>query len=236
MSYHSSTNIRLPYQTTAVLFDLDDTLFDRGKAFLQWATSFAQAQFPSQESWFLQEVVDLLVSVDAHGYTPRQQLFLELQRAYPSLLHASIDALTEMFYQRFSHYVELDAQTALLLHSLHVASIPFGIVTNGSSHQQRKIEALGLDRYTSCIFISEVFGVKKPDATIFLAAAACLQVQAEHILFVGDNPLFDIWGAQQVGMRTVWFRRWIEWPATLASDCADMTISSFEELLTLLYQ
>lgn len=75
--------------------------------------------------------------------------------------------------------MELDAQLSVLLHTLQNAHILFGIVTNGSSHQRQKIEVLGLDQLTSCIFISELFGAKKPDASIFLAAASCLQVQRE---------------------------------------------------------
>lgn len=231
--HHSSDAIHFPYQTTALLFDLDDTLHDREKAFHRWATSFAQTHFPSAKSSSLQEAVDLLVSLDAHGYAPRERLFGEFQRSYPSL-HTSVETLVEMFYQQFPQHVELDAQLCELLSTFQSAHIPFGIVTNGSSRQQQRIEALGLDRLTSCIFISELFGAEKPAASIFLAAASCLQVQAEQVLFIGDNPVTDILGAHQVGMRTVWLRRFIEWPSTLPHNCADTTMNSLEELIAFL--
>lgn len=232
-SHHVSGEIHLPYRTTALLFDLDDTLFDREKAFHRWATAFAQTHFPLEKGSSFQEALDLLVSLDAHGYTPRKRLFGEFQQTYP-WLQTSVETLVETFYQQLPQHIDLDAQLSRLLHTLQGAHIPFGIVTNGSSRQQQKIEVLGLDRLTSCIFISELFGAKKPDASIFLAAASCLQVSTEHVLFIGDHPVRDIWGAHQVGMRTIWLHRFTEWPSTLPSSSADMTIHSLEELITVL--
>lgn len=233
LSHHVSGDIRLPDQTTALLFDLDDTLFDREKAFHRWATAFAQTHFLLEKEPSFQEVIDLLVSLDAHGDTPREHLFGEFQQTYPRL-QTSVEALVKMFYQQFPQHMELNAHLSRFLHTLQDAHIPFGIITNGSSRQQQKIEVLGLDRLTSCIFISELFGAKKPDASIFLAAASCLQVQAEHVLFIGDHPVRDIWGAHQVGMKTIWLHRFTEWPSTLPSSSADMTVYSLEELITFL--
>ncbi len=113
--------------------------------------------------------------------------------------------------------MSLEEETQWLLDALGQAGMPFGIVTNGSYRQKRKIEVLGLDRLTSCLFISEVFGCKKPEAEIFLAAASCLGSVAEEVLFVGDNPYADIWGAQRVGMRTAWLHRGRAWPSDLSS-------------------
>ncbi|HZR42760.1 MAG TPA: HAD family hydrolase [Ktedonobacteraceae bacterium] len=190
-----------------LLFDLDDTLFDRDKAFKAWATSFVQAHCPTEKDIQAAEVLALLISLDGHGYTPRRSLFSQLQQVYPSLC-PSIDQLVTVYYEQRDRGIEPGEGTISLLHTLREAQIPFGIVTNGSSQQQQKIVALGLDELTSCVFISEVFGAKKPDASIFLAAAACLQVAPEEILFVGDHPLNDIWGAHTVGMKTVWFQRY----------------------------
>jgi len=223
----------MPYQTKALLFDLDDTLYHRGEVFRRWSTSFAQKYFPHQQASYLQEVIDLLVTLDMHGYAAREELFTEFLRAYP-LSTISPDTFVETYRAQLCSYIEYNAQLVAFLRALGDVGIPFGIVTNGSAHQQPKIEKLGLDQLTSCIFISEVFGAKKPDSSIFLAAAACLQVPAEQILFVGDNPAFDIWGAHQVGMRTVWLRRSIEWPATLSRNCVDITINTLEELIALL--
>ncbi len=40
---------------------------------------------------------------------------------------------------------------------------------------------------------------------MFLAALARAQVEPAHSIHIGDHPQDDIFGAQQVGMRTIWF-------------------------------
>lgn len=221
------------YRTTALLFDLDDTLYDRDKAFQSWAQAFVRMYFPVQNDIHYQELVDNIISLDAHGYNPRITLFSKVKEIHPSL-EFTVDQLVEMFYQQFLLHLHMDTPTQHLLASLKHNNISFGIVTNGSYHQMHKIEVLGLTSLTSCIFISEVFGSKKPEAKIFLAAAACLQTPVHRILFVGDNPHADIWGAQNVGMRTVWLPRRQPWPSTLSDISADFIISSLEDLLPVL--
>lgn len=220
----------LPYRTSALLFDLDDTLYDRGAAFARWASAFVQAHVavhgPSQ-----QEALALLIALDGQGYTPRKDLFAAFLERYPGFY--PVDELIETYYQQFSTYMEY-AHLPPLLRYLQDARVPFGIITNGFARQQRpKIAALGLDTLTSCIFISEVFGAEKPQASIFLAAASCLGVPTNQILFVGDNPAVDVYGAHQVGMKTAWLRRFAQWPVTIPF-CADMIIHSLGELLALL--
>jgi len=149
----------------------------------------------SQGELRYREAVNCLVSLDAGGYSPRETLFSKLKESYPSF-QQSAEHLVETFYQQFFCHMSLEEETQWLLDALGQAGMPFGIVTNGSYRQKRKIEVLGLDKLTSCIFISEVFGCKKPEAKIFLAAASCLGSIAEQVLFVGDNPYADIWGAQ----------------------------------------
>lgn len=220
----------MPYRISAILFDLDDTLFDRDRAFRSWAESFVRSHLEARDELRYREAVDCLVSLDAGGYCPRETLFSKIKESYPSL-QQSIDRLVETFYQQFLCHMSLDEETQRLLDALGKAGIPFGIVTNGSHRQKHKIEVLGLDRLTSCIFISEVFGCKKPEAKIFLAAASCLGAPPKEVLFVGDNPYTDIWGAHHAGMKTAWLYRGRAWPSDLSDTPADIIIGSTDELL-----
>jgi putative hydrolase of the HAD superfamily len=224
--------LSLSYKPKAVLFDLDDTLFDRSKVFHAWATLFVQQHLLISENTMLQEILNTFITFDAYGYTPRVSFFAQLQQMYPSLPQ-STETLIEQYYQQQLALLELTEGAGTLLHTLQAANIPFGIVTNGRAWQMQKVKKLGLDQYTSCIFVSEAFGVKKPDPAIFLAAASHLQIPVAEILFVGDHPYNDIWGAHSVGMRTAWLKRTQDWPDTLSSDVADLTITSLTELHTL---
>jgi putative hydrolase of the HAD superfamily len=96
------------------------------------------------------------------------------------------------------------------------------------------MRVLGLDQLTSCIFISESFGCDKPDSAIFLAAAASLGYEPNDIIFIGDHPHKDIWGARRVGMHTAWLRHQREWPTELMETPPDYIIGSLCELCPLL--
>lgn len=177
-----------------------------------------------------------LIAWDNYGMTPREKFFQQLREAYTEL-STPVEELVMAYRQELSLYITPDENMTGLLLTLKEAAIPLGIITNGSvQNQQHKVERLGLDQFTSCIFISEAFGVKKPEASIFLAATSYLNIQPKEILFVGDHPRLDIWGAHAVGMRTAWLRRSLPWPKDLPSDTADIAIDSLHELLAFLPQ
>ena len=214
-----------------VLFDLDNTLFDRDHTFLAWAQWFTRERLGLPVDAAGRETVDLLVAMDANGYGSRAAMFQEIKRRHPALA-ATVERLMTDFYQEHVSHVALGDDTRRLLEALDRANLPFGIITNGSAHQMLKIERLGLARRTDCVYISEVFGARKPAASIFLAAAGTLGLPPAEILFVGDNPEADIAGAAGVGMRTAWLRRGRAWPDHL-SIRPDHAIDALTDLLWL---
>ena len=50
-------------------------------------------------------------------------------------------------------------------------------------------------------------GASKPDPAIFRAALEAVGCGPDDAVMVGDNPLRDIAGAQQAGLRGVWIDR-----------------------------
>lgn len=218
----------------ALLFDLDNTLFDRDRAFRRWAEDFIYATLGLRDIEHREEARDLFVALDARGYGPKTTMFTTLTERYPTL-EERVETLVEAFYRRMPAFATLDDDTAQLLDALHRAGLPFGIVTNGTRHQHAMVAALGLDRRASCVFVSETFGARNPDAAIFLAAVATLGVEPCDVLFVGDNPMADIGGAHHAGMRTAWLRRGQEWPARVAAACIDITIDSLSDLMHIIF-
>ncbi len=217
----------------AVLFDLDDTLYDRDAAFQQWAEAFVGGDLEVRDEAERRETLERIRSLDAGGYGSKQALFVDLHERYPRL-PGQAESTLERFFPQMLTYLALSAETEQALDALAGAGVPFGVVTNGSARQWNKIEKLGLRRRTSCLFVSETFGGRKPEAAIFRAAADCLGVAPENVLFVGDHPINDVCGAQRVGMRTAWLHRDKPWPETAGPACADYTISSLVEIASLL--
>ncbi len=216
---------------TAIIFDLDDTLYSRRAAFASWLDAYLYGTLRLTDPTEVTRVQDAVHALDRNGYGSKQALFEHLHDQFPSLPGEPARSL-ETFFAEFLTYVTPEAETEALLDALGRAGLPFGVITNGSVRQWRKIEALGLDRRTSCVFVSEAFGVKKPDPAIFHAAAACLGVPPADILFVGDNPAADIGGAKSAGMAAAWLHRGQMWPAEMPKP--NFVIESLAELPAIL--
>jgi 2-haloalkanoic acid dehalogenase type II len=104
---------------------------------------------------------------------------------------------------RFRPYPEV----AAVLDGLR-GSVRLGLVTNGmEGHQRSKLDAAGLADRFDAIVTSERVGCSKPDPRIFHAALDRLGCRADAAIMVGDNPLRDVAGAQQAGLRAVWVDR-----------------------------
>ena len=217
------------FEIRAVLFDLDDTLYDRTVANRRRAEWFAQTFVCAGDERQRREAVDLIVSLDALGYGSKDALLQQLRDLYPCLRRHTA-SFKDTFDRQLLQYLSLDPETTRLLSTLRAAQVPCGIVTNGSPFQLQKIKRLGLDEHALCILVSDLFGCKKPEERIFRAAAAEIGVPLEQTLFVGDHPYNDIWGAHRVGMKTAWLQRYQPWPRDLSDLVPDLILRHVAEL------
>jgi putative hydrolase of the HAD superfamily len=86
--------------------------------------------------------------------------------------------------------------------------VRLGVVTNGmEDHQRAKLAAAGLTEFFDAVVTSAAVGASKPDPRIFHAALERLACGPDEAVMVGDNPLRDVAGAQQAGLRGVWIDR-----------------------------
>lgn len=215
-----------------VLFDLDDTLYSRRGAFALWTDAYLADTLRLTDPAEAAEVRALIHGLDLNGYGSKQAILERLHADYPALPGHPARSL-ETFFAEFLAHVRPEPATETLLDALAAASVPFGVITNGSPRQWRKLDALGLPARTDCLFVSEAFGAKKPDPAIFRAAAAHLRTPPERILFVGDNPTADIQGAQAVGMAAAWLHRDQLWPDEIHTR-PDFVINMLGELTKIL--
>ncbi len=65
------------------------------------------------------------------------------------------------------------------------------------------VRQLGISECFNAIVVSEANGWRKPSPHIFDDALSRLQVLASEALYIGDNPIEDIKGAGDAGLRTV---------------------------------
>jgi putative hydrolase of the HAD superfamily len=68
-----------------------------------------------------------------------------------------------------------------------------------------ELRAVGLCEYFDPIIISGDYGYRKPDPRLFQKALDALEVHPSQAIFVGNDRFRDVFGAKQLGMKTVWF-------------------------------
>lgn len=180
------------------LFDLDDTLVDRRRAFLTWAEEFASAH-GLDEKW-----TTWLIFADAHHSGPMDQFFAMVREELD--LGESADALWAQYRRRMPELISCNAEDLQALVELRTAGWRIGIVTNGmTDNQHSKIRNSGLAALVDAWCISDEVGVRKPDPRIFgLAAQRCGVSVEGGGWMTGDSLPMDITGGHRAGFRTIW--------------------------------
>ncbi len=193
-------------QYATYLFDLDGTLYDRDRL----VERLAKAQYREfqgslahiGEAQFTQQVIGL----DAHGYFPKEQLYARLGKEW-ALSSGLQSQLLDHFWHNYNQHHSAPNDTLTTLNALKTAGKRIGIVTNGKTERQnKKIDALGLRRYTDTVVISEAEGIKKPHSEIFLRALQRLDSAPRDAVFIGDHPVADVQGALNAGLAAIWKR------------------------------
>ncbi|WP_330332832.1 HAD family hydrolase [Streptomyces sp. NBC_00536] len=83
-----------------------------------------------------------------------------------------------------------------------------GLLSNSSATaQEPKMRHLGLRDRFEVLVCAEELGVSKPEAAAFLAACDALGLAPEEVAYVGDQPEIDARGARDAGLTAVWLDR-----------------------------
>jgi putative hydrolase of the HAD superfamily len=69
-----------------------------------------------------------------------------------------------------------------------------------------ELHAVGLLDYFNPVIVSGDFGYRKPDRRLFEKALSGLKLQPSEVLFIGNDMFHDVFGAQQLGIKTVFFK------------------------------
>jgi len=216
-----------------VLFDLDNTLIDRDLAFTSWARQFAASELLVDDDIEVQQIVAWLKELDANGYGAKPAMFEAVRATYPNFAGDAQVRADQFPHELRLHLPPPDTRTMEMLAGLGRDGIPWGIVTNGSPTQLKKIERAGLG-HARCIVVSGVIGIRKPDRAIFETAAQGIGIDPARVLFVGDNIEADILGAANAGMRTAWMHRGRTWDRHESGIAPDFVINHVGEVMEIL--
>ncbi len=203
-----------PY--TAVLFDLDNTLWDRDAAIRATGRLLYETWPAVRAATSAEEAEARFAAFDERGLAGRERLIARTLEEWPGI-GLSHEALAEWYLKASRSVLPQDPDVPPLLHDLNAAGVPWGIVTNGpSSGQHLTIRSRGLEGLTGCVIVSEEAGSRKPDPAMFRLALECLGVPpSRDVLFVGDDVAADMVGAKGVGLSTAWVSNGQSWPDDL---------------------
>jgi putative hydrolase of the HAD superfamily len=136
--------------------------------------------------------------------------FLELNqnpawRLRRDRLEAMPRFLAEMYRGISRHRLELYPDVKSVLDELK-PRFSLAVVSDGQSvWALPEMRAVGIDSYFHPIVISSDYGFRKPDPRLFQAALDGIGAGPEEVLFVGNDIYRDVFGARQIGMKTVFF-------------------------------
>lgn len=230
----------MPSKLKAVLFDIDDTLFDRELSQVLSLDQIVEKYpvlFDKTDRTILWQAwmesgrltdVDFVAGRFDRG--DRSRYFLKLL----NLPGEIADELTRLYLKYYPN-LNVPIEGALpLIHEL-LRSVKVGVISNSLPDvQYRKIETLGLTDLLSCTVLSEEFGIRKPDPRIFQHASELLKVQTSECLFVGDSFSADVIGAKAAGMLVCWFNRHSSPLPPTPQSRPDYIIGSLTDLVPLL--
>lgn len=196
----------------AITLDLDDTLWpvwpaiERAeKALENWlnlhapmtAAMFANASVRDEiRSHVVRTRPELKHNLSA---VRREAIRVALYRSKENPLLA--EQAFDVFFAERNRVVLFD--DAILALEYLAARFPVVALSNGNAD----IKTIGIAAYFRASISAQEFGVGKPDARIFHAAAGAVDVSPAHVLHIGDDPGLDVLGALNAGMQTVWLNR-----------------------------
>lgn len=182
-----------------LIFDLDDTLYDERAYVL---SGFAAVARMLQERFGWPEAASLSFmrrDLAAHG---RGAIFDRLLETHG----ARAKSLVEACIKTYRHHVPAIALYPAAERLLGQLDAPLYLVTDGHKvTQQRKIEALGLDRRFTRCFVTHRYGIRnaKPSVHCFGLIARLERCGWSDLVYVGDNPAKDFVNLSPLGVHTV---------------------------------
>ena len=208
----------------AVLWDLDDTLFDYRGSDRAGALRHLEAEGVLSRFSTVEAALARWRSVGEEQFArfragelgfaehrrERARCFLgeRLPDAEADAWFARYVALYEQSWRLFPDAVPaLDALTPGYRH---------GVLSNAAAaHQERKLRLLGLRDRIEVLLCADELGCAKPAPEAFLAGCAALSLEPGEVAYVGDRADTDARAADAAGVHGIWLDRTVG----LGGDC-----------------
>ncbi len=193
----------------AVAFDLDGTLYPaaalnrRAAALcLRHPALFAGFSQMRRELRAIARTEEYRKSPPADGIEFRDMQGTALAHRLRSSESGTKALMYGIFYGRiFECFADIRPFTGVreALAELKALGLPLGLLSD--MPPERKLELMGLSDCFDVVRCSEESGFLKPEPESFLSLAQALGREPAEVLYVGNNPRYDLAGARRAGMQ-----------------------------------
>ncbi len=201
---------------SAIIFDVDDTLYDQVIPF--WNAYKAvfkdRFQLPMDDLFAAsRRRSDEVFGPSQRGEITMEEMYIyRIQKAFEDFQVSITDQEALQFQAEYAEnqkHLQVSEKMREIL-DFCAARIPIGIMTNGpSQHQWKKVNALEAQQWfpRETIFVSGDVGAAKPDRRIFDWACSKMGQKPEEMYMVGDSYDNDVVGAMSAGWKAIWLNR-----------------------------
>ena len=220
-----------------IAFDLDDTLWPcmptihrAEKATYDWLQQHyprVTAAYSESQLWELRkEFMNSSKEYRIDLSRMRRDMLAQLAKDFDYAVEPMVEEGFELFY-RLRHDVDFYADVFPALDQLK-PRFQMGSISNGNANAGLTPLDDYFDYYINAVDVM----ARKPERRIFDAFCQRLNIAPQQCLYVGDDPEFDVVGAREAGMQTVWVNRAnSDWPQQYQP--AEAEISNLYQLLEL---
>ena len=173
--------------------------------------------------------ISRFVELDANGAVWKDKVYNELIAEF-QIEEWSCAELLSVYEACFCAFAVLKPG---VLEAINTISTRYkiGLISNGMTpFQERNFRGLGIASMFSSVIVSAAVNLRKPDARIFHLACSELDVSPEEAVYVGDNPIADVEGARDAGLRTIFIPSAAH-PVCAAADASCDDMSRLPEIL-----
>jgi putative hydrolase of the HAD superfamily len=230
---------------SAILFDVDDTLFST----TQFASLARQRAVEAMVRQGLRlpvaevrrELNEVIAEFTSNYGMHFDKLLLRLPPAsYAGVNRALIIAAGITAYHATKAELAAFPDVLPFLRRVHEqGDVVLGVITHGLEIKQaEKLLLLKVVPYLNpaAIFISDQVGISKPNPKLYQRACAALGLAPVEVMYIGDNPLHDIDPVNAVGMIPVRLLRDNRFDGVAGRTKPRYEIRSFDELVPVLEQ
>ena len=190
----------------AVIFDLDNTLIDRQRAFKEAMFIIVSETLPNISDELVAEALHDILKWDDNGTQPRLEVFEKYCNKYNVKKSKAIEI--DEYWRNSSGSIVYLFPDALDVIDYLKSKYRLAILTNGMPLPQRKkLNSSGILKDFEFSVVSGEVGIDKPDERIFKHVVDKLNLSADECIYVGDNYEVDIMGSSKIGILPVFVNR-----------------------------